>query len=298
MKAARKDQQRNVEIFLILGIPLLFAAYGLAAMAPPHGRAREHLPGLMPARRSPSPIHSAANEQETMSRDKLIIVGVVVLGVLGILVYKQVEERRRRWVNRTAVATTDLPTINASDDIDKISITNGDKSEVVLEKVPDPKGACGRRWRGDDVGAHQSGEGRRQPADRQRSGREPQGAEGRFARQPEARRRRPEGQAARPRARRARRRVEGQRQEGRRALRQERRRRPARGRDRQAGRGVGGEGLLVVPLREGVEGLPQQRDPPLRRRERHAGQRSRTPTARSRSRRASARTARTAGQGP
>jgi ABC-type uncharacterized transport system involved in gliding motility auxiliary subunit len=29
MKAARKDQQRNVEIFLILGIPLLFAAYGL-----------------------------------------------------------------------------------------------------------------------------------------------------------------------------------------------------------------------------------------------------------------------------
>jgi ABC-type uncharacterized transport system involved in gliding motility auxiliary subunit len=29
MKAARKDQQRNVEIFLILGIPVLFAAYGL-----------------------------------------------------------------------------------------------------------------------------------------------------------------------------------------------------------------------------------------------------------------------------
>jgi ABC-type uncharacterized transport system involved in gliding motility auxiliary subunit len=29
MKAARKDQQRNVEIFLILGVPVLFAAYGL-----------------------------------------------------------------------------------------------------------------------------------------------------------------------------------------------------------------------------------------------------------------------------
>jgi ABC-type uncharacterized transport system involved in gliding motility auxiliary subunit len=29
MKAARKDQQRNVEIFLILGIPLMFAGYGL-----------------------------------------------------------------------------------------------------------------------------------------------------------------------------------------------------------------------------------------------------------------------------
>ena len=29
MKAARKDQQRNIELFLILGIPLLFAGYGL-----------------------------------------------------------------------------------------------------------------------------------------------------------------------------------------------------------------------------------------------------------------------------
>jgi ABC-type uncharacterized transport system involved in gliding motility auxiliary subunit len=29
MKAARKDQQRNVKIFLVLGIPLMFAAYGL-----------------------------------------------------------------------------------------------------------------------------------------------------------------------------------------------------------------------------------------------------------------------------
>jgi ABC-type uncharacterized transport system involved in gliding motility auxiliary subunit len=29
MKAARKDQQRNIEIFLILGIPVLFAVYGL-----------------------------------------------------------------------------------------------------------------------------------------------------------------------------------------------------------------------------------------------------------------------------
>jgi hypothetical protein len=29
LKAARKDQQRNIEIFLILGIPLLFAGYGL-----------------------------------------------------------------------------------------------------------------------------------------------------------------------------------------------------------------------------------------------------------------------------
>jgi hypothetical protein len=30
IKAARKDQQRNVEFILILGIPALIAAYGLA----------------------------------------------------------------------------------------------------------------------------------------------------------------------------------------------------------------------------------------------------------------------------
>jgi len=29
LKAARKDEQRNVELILILGIPLLFGAYGL-----------------------------------------------------------------------------------------------------------------------------------------------------------------------------------------------------------------------------------------------------------------------------
>jgi hypothetical protein len=29
LKAARKDEQRNIELLLILGIPLLFGAYGL-----------------------------------------------------------------------------------------------------------------------------------------------------------------------------------------------------------------------------------------------------------------------------
>ena len=74
-----------------------------------------------------------------MPREKLIIVGVVVLGVLGILVYRQ-SKSDDALGQPQAVATTDLPTINASDDIDKLSITNGDKSTVVLEKVPDPKG--------------------------------------------------------------------------------------------------------------------------------------------------------------
>jgi hypothetical protein len=29
IRTARKDQQRNIELFLIFGIPVLFAAYGL-----------------------------------------------------------------------------------------------------------------------------------------------------------------------------------------------------------------------------------------------------------------------------
>ena len=75
-----------------------------------------------------------------MSREKLIIVGVVVLGLLGGLVYRQVKHDESLGQPQ-AIAADALPTINAPDDIDKISITNGDKGEVVLEKVPDPKGA-------------------------------------------------------------------------------------------------------------------------------------------------------------
>ena len=73
-----------------------------------------------------------------MSRDKLILVGVVVLGILGALVYQQ--SKKDEAIGRPAVTATDFPTVSAPDDVDKISITNGDKGEVVLEKVPDPKG--------------------------------------------------------------------------------------------------------------------------------------------------------------
>jgi hypothetical protein len=38
------------------------------------------------------------------------------------------------------MTAADMPTASAPDDVDKISITNGDKPEVVVEKVPDPKG--------------------------------------------------------------------------------------------------------------------------------------------------------------
>jgi hypothetical protein len=72
-----------------------------------------------------------------MSREKLITVGVIVLGVLGLLVYRQA--KRDESLGQPQAVSTELPTINAPDDVDKLSITNGDKGEVVLEKVPDPK---------------------------------------------------------------------------------------------------------------------------------------------------------------
>jgi hypothetical protein len=76
-----------------------------------------------------------------MSRDKLILIGVVVLGLLGFLVYKQ--QQQDASIGRAPVASKDLPSINAPEDVDKISVTNGEKGEVVFERVPDPKGTPG-----------------------------------------------------------------------------------------------------------------------------------------------------------
>jgi hypothetical protein len=74
-----------------------------------------------------------------MSRDKLIIAGVVVLGLLGGLVYKKAKDDEA--LGKPLASAKDFPTINAPDDIDRISITNGEKPEIVLQKVPDAKGA-------------------------------------------------------------------------------------------------------------------------------------------------------------
>ncbi|MDP9000961.1 MAG: DUF4340 domain-containing protein [Myxococcota bacterium] len=74
-----------------------------------------------------------------MSRDKLIIFGVLLLGLLGFLVAKQA--KRDEALGAPLASAKDYPTISAPDDIDKLSITNGDKGEVVLEKVPDAKPA-------------------------------------------------------------------------------------------------------------------------------------------------------------
>src|SRR5580700_7911398 len=74
-----------------------------------------------------------------ISRDKLIIGGVVVLGGLSLLVYKQAQKDDS--LGKPTFSEADFPTIAAPDDVDKISLTNGDKPEVVLHKVADPSGA-------------------------------------------------------------------------------------------------------------------------------------------------------------
>jgi len=75
-----------------------------------------------------------------MSRDKLIIVGVLVLGLLGFLVYRQ--NQKDDALGHPTASAKDFPTISAPDDVDKISIVNGDKGEVVLERVADPGAAA------------------------------------------------------------------------------------------------------------------------------------------------------------
>jgi hypothetical protein len=75
-----------------------------------------------------------------MSREKLIILGVLVLGLLGILVWKQ--QKTDQSMGAPLATPKDFPTVSAPDDIDKVSITNGDKGEVVLEAVADPSGAA------------------------------------------------------------------------------------------------------------------------------------------------------------
>jgi uncharacterized protein DUF4340 len=73
-----------------------------------------------------------------MSRDKLIIFGAALLAVLVFLVFKQA--KRDESLGAPLAIAKDFPTISVSEDIDKLSISNGDKGEVMLDRVPDPKG--------------------------------------------------------------------------------------------------------------------------------------------------------------
>jgi hypothetical protein len=76
-----------------------------------------------------------------MSRDKLLILGVVILGLLGFATYKY--QQADAAIGHASAQSKDLPSLSVPEDVDKISITNGEKGEVVFQKVPDPKGTPG-----------------------------------------------------------------------------------------------------------------------------------------------------------
>jgi hypothetical protein len=69
------------------------------------------------------------------SRDKQIVVALVVLGGLGAAVY--VQQKKDAKIGVEPVAAADLPSVNGSEDLDKFEITNGEKGQVVLEKKDD-----------------------------------------------------------------------------------------------------------------------------------------------------------------
>src|SRR6476620_9641167 len=71
-----------------------------------------------------------------MERSTQLWVGVVVLAALGGAVYKVSKDDATKGTS-TTTTSADLPEIKATDDIDKISIVNADKGEVVLEKKGD-----------------------------------------------------------------------------------------------------------------------------------------------------------------
>jgi hypothetical protein len=70
-----------------------------------------------------------------MERSTQIWIGVVVLAALAGGVYYKAKEDAKFGTSQTTAA--DLPDIKATDDVDKISITNAEKGEVVLEKKGD-----------------------------------------------------------------------------------------------------------------------------------------------------------------
>ncbi len=70
-----------------------------------------------------------------MNRSTQIWVGVVVLaGLAGAVFYKAKEDQK---IGTAQTTNAELPDIKAGDDVDKISVQNGDKPEVVLEKKGD-----------------------------------------------------------------------------------------------------------------------------------------------------------------
>jgi hypothetical protein len=70
-----------------------------------------------------------------LSRDRQIGVALVVLVALGGAVYFQ--QKKDAQIGTEAKASAELPKLNGPEDLDKISITNGEKGEFVLAKEGD-----------------------------------------------------------------------------------------------------------------------------------------------------------------
>src|SRR5215472_3263756 len=71
-----------------------------------------------------------------LSKSQMITGGVGLLAVLSFAVWKQ-QRRDAQLGAQTTTQSAEMPVVSGPDDVDKISVTNGDKGEVVLEKKDD-----------------------------------------------------------------------------------------------------------------------------------------------------------------
>ena len=79
-----------------------------------------------------------------ISRDKAIVIGVVVLGALSFLVYRQAKHDQELG----SADHRDLPDVKGTDDLDKIEITNGDKPRSPSRSRATSGWSCrSTRWR-------------------------------------------------------------------------------------------------------------------------------------------------------
>ncbi len=72
-----------------------------------------------------------------LTRDRQILIAVVVLGGLGTAVYFQ--QKKDSKIGVETISSAELPAVNGTEDLDKFEITNGDKGSVVLEKKDEGK---------------------------------------------------------------------------------------------------------------------------------------------------------------
>lgn len=70
-----------------------------------------------------------------MSQSTKLYAGIVVLAGLGGAIYWA--KNKDAQIGTSSTTSAELPEIKATDDVDKISITNADKGEIVLEKKGD-----------------------------------------------------------------------------------------------------------------------------------------------------------------